>query len=150
MSWRQRVKRYILQPGYDWLHRFAPALADAILVGIKKFALWSLSRLETTKKLGTMRRQGSGILVDVSYITQQDWGTGIQRVVNNVVQHMTELDKSTCPVRDRGARLVTAKAYLARLKGSDVRDEDEYIPFQRGDVLFCLDSKIKSTKKNGN
>lgn len=140
MTWRKAVKQKILKPGYYWLHRFAPSLADAILVGIKKFAVWSLFRPEPVKKLATMRRQGSGIFVDVSYITQQDWGTGIQRVVNNVVRHMTEQDKTTCPVRDSSARLITAKAYFARLKGIDVRGEDEYIPFQKGDILFCLDS----------
>lgn len=140
MTWRKAVKQKILKPGYYWLHRFAPSLADAILVGIKKLAVWSLSRPEPVKKLATMRRQGPGIFVDVSYITQQDWGTGIQRVVNNVAQHMTEQDKTTFPVRDSSARLMTAKAYLARLKGSDVWEEDEYVPFQKGDILFCLDS----------
>ena len=140
LTWRQIVRQKILKPGYYWLHRFAPSLADAILVRANKVSVVGVSQSMPTKRLAIMCRQGPGILVDVGYTAQQDWGTGIQRVVNNVVQYMTEQDKTTCPARNSGGRLITAKAYLARLKNKDIQGEDEYITFQKGDILFCLDS----------
>lgn len=144
LSWKWHVKHKFLKPGYYWLHRFAPALADSIGRGICRITGRSIGRFQEQvshiEKSGAFLDRKSGLLIDVSSIACHDWGTGIQRVVNNVYQELVALKSESYAVQNGGGFLTTAYAYMGRWAGNDSRRLEQRVALQAGDILFLLDS----------
>lgn len=127
-SWRRYIKQKILKPGYCWVHRFAPAFADAIGMGI----CWVTGRY-----VGPFKQR---FLFDVSCIARNDGGTGIQRVVNNLFEAIVESTSDTYAILDEGGRLMTSYAYMERRTGKQFHRAEESVFLQTGDILFLSDS----------
>ncbi len=86
-------------------------------------------------------RDNPALLIDVTFITKTDLGTGIQRVVNNFFRTIYEYKdkKNVIPVRAFQRILFTSKQYFSRLYGVNGKKDLE-VSFQKGDQLLLLDS----------
>ncbi len=134
MTPKRLVKKMILKPVYRKMRIFAPDLADQIRNRIYR----AMGRGGPAENTG----RAPGLLVDVTFISKNNLGTGIQRVVNNVYRHLSEKGGSVLPVRDEFGRLLTSNAYAYRQQGreQDAPPADELVSFLPGDRLFLLDS----------
>lgn len=143
-TWKRHVKQKILKPGYLWLHRFAPSLADSIGMGICRLTGAYAGRFKRQMPAGmkppVIVGRKPGLLVDVSNTAQHDLGTGIQRVVNNVYQALAALTPGTYAVQNGGGFLTTSYAYMDRRAGNPCQRAEQSVPLQTGDTLFLLDS----------
>jgi glycosyltransferase involved in cell wall biosynthesis len=122
----------------NWSSAFAPHVGGNATVALDAATRW-MARLPPVR----LRRRR--ILVDVSHIVAEDHGTGIPRVVRNVVRWMMCTDRAgiepVAVVLQDGA-LTVAGDWLDR-QGLRVPGEEwphSLEPFTAGDLLLMLDS----------
>lgn len=88
----------------------------------------------------TASRQARRLLVDVTGTVKRDAGTGIQRVVKEVVRALyggEGFDIPALAVRCANGRLMTARAFVAELTGGEAAPDEE-IEIAEGDRFLML------------
>ena len=86
-------------------------------------------------------RDKPGLLIDVSYITKNDLGTGIQRVVNNIFGEINKYkkDRNVIAVCVNRGGLSTSYRFTNRF--DDVKERHNYaVSLEKGDKFLLLDS----------
>lgn len=80
------------------------------------------------------------LLIDTSYFTYSEDKGSIQRLCTNLGMELCNLGEPVF-VRQLDGHLVTNRAYARRIEGDSVSppQEESYVKFRRGDVLFLLD-----------
>ena len=100
---------------------------------------------ETEKRLPErgplLLRDKPGLLIDVTYITKNDLGTGIQRVVNNIFGNVykNKSERNVMAVCVNQGKLTTSYRFSNRFDKEKEKHNYEVL-FQKGDKLFLLDS----------
>lgn len=89
-------------------------------------------------------RDSPGLLIDVSEITKNDWGTGIQRVVNNLFHQIFNQSQNVIPVQNKSGKFITSYSYLSRMEGVG-KKPDRTPAFYKGDNIFLLDNPWKKS-----
>lgn len=126
------IKKIFLHPAFLICSKFFPEASTLLRSKIKE----KMEYKRNYKLNDGLPR----LLVDVSIITDNDAGTGIQRVVNSLskefVKRITDHFEF---VKLTGKRLITSYKYLSKFFPERLADE-EYLELNTGDVLFLLDS----------
>lgn len=99
-----------------------------------------LDGLASASLCGAPRR----VLVDMSELARVDYGTGIQRVVRNLVRELCARNADGrllfVPVHHDGERIRSAQALVKRMLGVDCPGYDESAGVRPRDLLFLADS----------
>ncbi|MFT4247506.1 MAG: glycosyltransferase family 1 protein [Pseudomonas sp.] len=135
--WIGRLRARIGHLGADVVaQRLMPHLPDdrSLVAAELRQALHSI------KRFGSARR----VLLDMSELAHVDYGTGIQRVVRNLVRGLCACNGRGrllfVPVYHEGERIRSARALVQRLLGIDCPDFDERAGIGTRDLLFLADS----------
>ena len=106
---------------------------------------------ETEKRLSyrnpLLLREKHGLLIDVTYITKQDLGTGIQRVVKNIfnIIYNYKKEKNVMAVCMNQGKLTTSYGFSNQFEEEKEKHNFEVV-FHEGDKLFLLDSSWEYVK----
>lgn len=128
---KRKIREHILWPAYHGLSAYAPETANAIRRMI-------FTAYETYKRI--MRGGRPQLLIDVTATTKTDGGTGIQRVVKNVLVQIMASRREALPVvaAEEAGKLESGYELPARM-GWPAKSR-EAVPLIAGDTLFLLDS----------
>ncbi|MGJ0397022.1 MAG: glycosyltransferase family 4 protein [Methylocystis sp.] len=129
---------------YRFLRPIEASIADAANALASRFRRPSLETIQPTPAPRASARQAPmparRLLVDVTGTIKRDAGTGIQRVVKEVVRGLYGGDSFDIPavaVRCAGGRLLTANGLVAELVGGDAAP-DSAIAIEAGDRFLML------------
>lgn len=141
--WKHWIKMGLLKPAFIMIHACFPNFAEKVRSYIYAWKVKKISSNLLADKIivnDSIQYNKPMIYVDVTQITKDDSGTGIQRVVNNVFWGLNQLTDNVVPVRIFQDKLITCNRYLARVRNENFKGIENYIQFHEGDSLFLLDS----------
>ena len=121
---------------------FSPMINDMIALRVSKDSVKLAARLAASNY--SLRSQPR-LLIDVSNISSWDAGTGIQRVVRNVIREMTAITDPAFRidlVKIQDGKLFNSYRYAEKLFGlpAESLGDETPVEIRNGDQLFMLDS----------
>lgn len=136
--------RMIRLCAYESVHRYLLRLLDLWWVpGGAVTMRRAIAKSNTRARAQTQRPAQRNLFIDVSIIAISDAGTGIQRVVRSIAQHLLADPPAGMTVHlvraTRKQPYRYARQYQARLTGQTGLGDESLLDVQRGDVFLGLD-----------
>ncbi len=141
-GFKQKVKILLLKPVYQQVYKVSPACAVYIRNSIKTVYrfLINVFKRHKNKHKAILHRTNPNVLIDTTSTTDNDWGTGIQRVVNNIYKNLERINKDVLSIRIDSGVSITNYLYTSRVHGMPSDKPEERIAFIKGDKILLLDS----------
>ena len=145
-EFKQKVKILLLKPIYQRVYKVSPTCAVYIRDSIKtiysflKNNFFNFFKRIKNKHKAILHRTTQNVLIDSTYTTDNDLGTGIQRVVNNIYKNLERINKDVLSIRIDSGVCITNYLYTARVHGMPSDKPEERIAFIKGDKILLLDS----------
>lgn len=146
VGFKKLIKILLLKPVYQQVYKVSPTCAVYIRNSIKNiYRLLTVNFFNAFKGIKNkpktiLRRTTPNVLVDTTYTTDNDLGTGIQRVVNNIFKNLENIRNDVLSFRIDCGVGTTNFLYTARIHGMLSDKPEERIVFINGDKLLLLDS----------
>lgn len=136
----------LFKPIYQQIYKVSPQGAVLIhdmlkvIYSTSKTYTYYLMRKAKNDTRPFLQRNVPSVLVDVTNTTNNDLGTGIQRVVNSIYDNLKETRKDVISIYNDYGILVTNNRYDARKNKTKENIPEQRLEFIKGDKVLLLDS----------